>query len=76
MSHQVRLSDDVYERIKSHKRADETFSEAVDRLIGGKSLRDLRDLFDDNQVTAMREAVEDADREDQQAVREVAERFE
>ncbi len=76
MSHQVRLSDDVYERIKSHKREDETFSEAVDRLIGGRSLRDLRDVFDDDQVTAMREAIEDADREDRQAVREVAERFE
>lgn len=49
MGHQVRLSDDVYERIKSHKRADETFSEAVDRLIEGKSLRDLRDLLDHNQ---------------------------
>ncbi|QSG08196.1 antitoxin VapB family protein [Halapricum desulfuricans] len=76
MSQQVRLSDDVYERIKSHKQADETFSEAVDRLIGGKSLRDLRGVFDDDQVATMREAIEDADREDQRAVREVAERFE
>jgi len=76
MSHQVRLEDHVYERIKANKRDDESFSDAVERLIGGQSLRDLRDVFDGDQVTEMREAVEAADREDRQAVREVGERFE
>lgn len=40
MSHQVRLSDEVYERIKSEKRDDETFSEAVDRLTADWTLDD------------------------------------
>jgi predicted CopG family antitoxin len=40
MSHQVRLSDEVYERIKSQKRDDETFSEAVDRLTADWTLDD------------------------------------
>jgi len=40
---QVRLSEDVYARIESKKRDDETFSEAVDRLIGNVSLLDLVD---------------------------------
>ena len=76
MSHQIRLEDDVYERIKANKRADESFSDAVDRLIGGRSLRDLREVFDDDQVTEMRDAIEAADQADRDAVREVAERFE
>ncbi|NLV10786.1 antitoxin VapB family protein [Halomicrobium sp. HM KBTZ05] len=76
MSHQVRLEDDVYERIKASKRDDESFSDAVERLIGGHSLRDLRDVFDDEQVSEMRAAIDAADRDDRNEVREVAERFE
>lgn len=76
MSHQIRLDDDVYERIKSNKRPEESFSEAVERLIGGRSLRDLREVFDDEQVAEMREAIDAADRSDREEVREVAERFE
>jgi len=76
MSHQVRLEDHVYERIEANKRDDESFSDAVERLIGGHSLRDLRNVFDDAQVADMRDAIEAADRTDREAVREVAERFE
>ncbi|WP_251341355.1 antitoxin VapB family protein [Haloplanus halophilus] len=39
----VRLDDDVYERVKAHKREDETFSDAVARLIEDVSLLDLVD---------------------------------
>jgi len=76
MSHQVRLEDDVYERIKANKRDDESFSDAVSRLIGGRSLRDLRSVFDDDRVSEMRDAIETADQRDREEVREVAERFE
>ena len=76
MSHQIRLEDDVYERIKANKRDDESFSDAVDRLIGGRSLRELRDVFDDDQVSEMRDAIEAADQTDRDEVRKVAERFE
>jgi predicted CopG family antitoxin len=76
MSQQVRLEDDVYERIKANKRADESFSDAVERLIGDRSFRDLRDVFDEDQVVEMREAIEEADQRDRDEVREVAERFE
>jgi predicted CopG family antitoxin len=58
MSHQARLDDHVYERIKANKRDDESFSEAVERLIGGRSLRELRDVFDDEQTSEMRGVVE------------------
>jgi predicted CopG family antitoxin len=76
MSHQVRLEDDVYERIKANKRDDESFSDAVERLIGGRSLRDLRGVFDDDQVAEMRDAIEQAEQEDRDEARDVAERFE
>jgi len=76
MSNQVRLEDHVYERIKANKRDDESFSEAVERLIGGHSLRDLRDVFDEDQVSEMRDAIGAADQQDRDEVREVAERFE
>ncbi|WP_254524401.1 antitoxin VapB family protein [Natrinema caseinilyticum] len=76
MSHQIRLEDDVYERIKANKRDDESFSDTVERLIGGRSLRDLRDVFDEDQVSEMREAVETADQDDRSEVHEVAKRFE
>jgi predicted CopG family antitoxin len=39
----IRLDDDVYERVKAHKREDETFSDAVARLIEDVSLLDLAD---------------------------------
>jgi len=76
MSHQIRLEDHVYERIKANKHDDESFSDAVERLIGGRSLRDLREVFDEEQVDEMREAIEAADEEDREEVRKVAERFE
>jgi len=76
MSHQIRLEDDVYERIKANKRDDESFSDAVERLIGGRSLRDLRGVFDEDQVNEMRSAIEEADQQDRDEVRGVAERFE
>jgi len=76
MSHQIRLEDHVYERIKANKRDDESFSEAVERLIGGHSLRDLRDIFSDDQVTEMREVIEAANDQDRTEVRRVADHFE
>jgi predicted CopG family antitoxin len=76
MSQQVRLQNHVYERIRSNKRDDESFSEAVERLIGGRSLRDLRGVFDESEVAEMREAIDAADERDHEEAREVAERVE
>lgn len=76
MSHQVRLEDHVYQRIKANKHDDESFSEAVERLIGGRSLRELRDVFDEGQVAEMRDAIEAADRKDREEARDIGERFE
>jgi predicted CopG family antitoxin len=71
----VQLDDDVYERVKAHKREDETVSETIDRLIGAPSLHDLGGILDEDQVDEMRKTIEDADEEDATEVEEVAERF-
>lgn len=49
---QVRLDESVYERIEAHKRSDETFSEAVERLLADVSLLDL--ASDDDEYDAER----------------------
>jgi predicted CopG family antitoxin len=41
----VRLDEDVYERIKSQKHEDETFSEAIDRLTSDYTLLDFAAEF-------------------------------
>jgi len=71
----VRLEEDVYERVKAHKRENETISEAIDRLIGTPSLHELGGVLDGDQVDKMRKTIEDADEEDAEEVEEVAERF-
>jgi predicted CopG family antitoxin len=76
MSHQIRLDDDVYERIKANKQEGETFSEAVERLIGGHSLSELADVFDSETANEMREAIETADAREREDARDIADRFE
>ncbi|MUV90200.1 hypothetical protein GJ629_10130 [Halapricum sp. CBA1109] len=70
MSHQVRLDDDVYERIKSEKREGETFSDTIERLTEDYGLLDLadadgsidRDTFEEAQKTAKEAEREDAEK--------------
>lgn len=54
----IRLDDDVYERVRAHKHDDETFSEAIDRLIGGASLLDLVGTVSDQEAAEMRKAID------------------
>lgn len=76
MSKQIRLEDDIYERIRDEKEPDESFSDAVERLIGGRSFRDLRDVFDDEAAEELRAAIDAADRTDRSEARQVSDRFE
>lgn len=71
----VRLDEDTYAYIEAHKRDDETFSEAVDRLTRRPSITDLAGLLDSEDVSTMREAVDEADERDTAEVRELKERF-
>lgn len=46
----IRLDDDVYERLRDVKRDDETYSEAVERLLPGGSLLDLAGILEPEDV--------------------------
>ena len=68
----IRLEEDVYERIKAHKREEETFSEAIDRLTSDYSLLDFAGGYDEADAERHRELVE---RSDAQATAERRERL-
>ncbi|UPV75229.1 antitoxin VapB family protein [Halorussus limi] len=75
MSRHVRLDDDLYERIKANRQEGESFSDTIERLIDNRSLRDLQDVFDSEQVDEMRDAVKIPEEEDTAKIRELGERF-
>lgn len=54
----IRLDEDVYERIKAHKREDETFSEAIDRLTSDYSLLDFAGGYPEADAERHRELIE------------------
>lgn len=67
----VRLDEDVYERIKSRKHEDETFSEAIARLTDDYTLLDFADEFadeDESRWEAEKELIEAAEDEEDDAV--------
>lgn len=57
----IRLDESVYERLKAAKRPDETFSEAVDRLLSGRSLLDLVGLWSEAEVETVRTTLDAVD---------------
>lgn len=71
-SKQIRVSEAVYARIEAKKRDDETFSEAIDRLIGDVSLLDLSDGGepDPEQAKQHLEALENTARVDSESAPE------
>ena len=71
----VRLDEDVYERIKSEKRPGETFSEAVERLIGGSSLLDLAGILSDDEADEFRRAIDESDEAGKREIDELIDRF-
>ena len=72
----VRLDEDVYEAIRARKHEDETFSEAVERLVGGPSLLEIAGILSDEETDAFREAVDDVDAVDDEDLDELIDHFE
>ena len=70
----VRIEDGVYEMIRTKKRDDETFSDAIERLIGGGSLLDLYGLSEDEDIEEMREAIGETKEQTRERVDELRER--
>lgn len=74
----VKLDPDVYDRVAAQKREDETFSEAIERLISGEGVS-LLDLVDGDGHDPEREqerlaAVDRAEAADRRDLEELEER--
>jgi predicted CopG family antitoxin len=72
----VRLDEEVYERVKAHKRDDETFSEAVARLMRDVSLLDLAEdsgEYDAERAEEQKETLRRTARGDHEGVEELSE---
>lgn len=67
---QVRLEADVYELIKDKKRADETFSEAIERLTSDWSITECGGERSQAEINRHRELLEDMDHESSEDVDE------
>lgn len=67
----IRLDDDVYERLAAEKRDDESFSEAVERLLGGDDLLDLYEERSERGIENLREAIESAEAANRERVEEL-----
>lgn len=68
MTTHIRLDEAVYAKIQARKRDDETFSEAIDRLVGDWSLAEWGERFpaDEEELAshlAALERIDDVDRE-------------
>lgn len=57
----VRLTEEAYRRLESHKRAGESFSDTVERIAGERSLLDLSGILTENEAEEMREAIHERD---------------
>ena len=71
----VRIDEDVYEHIEAHKRDDETFSETIERLVGGPSLLSLQGILSEAEAAQFREAIEEASEASREEGDELVERF-
>ena len=74
-SKSVRLDEDVYELVESRKRDDETFSEAIERLLSPPPLTDLAGILSDKEADEFREVIERVDELDIQDRERLRERF-
>lgn len=72
----VRIDESVYDRIEAQKRDDETFSEAIDRLLASPSLRSLAGILDEEEAAEFEAAIDDADSEYEADLDEVVDEFE
>ena len=70
----IRLDEDVYARVKAAKRDDESFSDTIDRLIGGGTILDLYGLSSEETVAEMRTAINEAKAKNRSRVEELRER--
>lgn len=59
MSKSIRLSKEAYERLATHKKENETFSDVVLRLAGERSLLELAGILTDEQADVLEAAIKE-----------------
>lgn len=69
----VRLTEEAYQHLKSRKRAGESFSDAVERIAGERSLLDLAGILSDEEATEMREAIRESEERSRERLDELTE---
>ncbi len=57
-SKNISIPDDVYEKLREERRADESFGEAIDRLLGQRQLSEFWNAWDDDTADRARAAIE------------------
>lgn len=72
----VRLTEEAYERLKSRKRPEESFSDVVERIAGERSLLDLAGVLIEEEAEEMREAIGETDDRSRERLDRLAERLE
>jgi len=55
----ISLPEDVYEKLREERGAEESFGDVIDRLLGGRDLEDFAGAWSNETATAARRAVEE-----------------
>lgn len=76
MTKSIRVSDDLHDEIDAHNRDGETFSETLERLVGGPSLRELAGVLDDREAEEFRAAIEASHEEHDREIDRMLDDFE
>lgn len=76
MTKSIRVSDELHEKIAAHNRDDETFSETLERLIGGPSLRELAGVLSDEEAEEFRAAIDESHDEHDREIDRMLDDFE
>jgi predicted CopG family antitoxin len=57
-SKNISVPEDVYEKLREERRDDESFGEAIDRLLGRRQLSEFWGAWDTDTTARAREAIE------------------
>lgn len=71
----VRLTEEAYQRLKRRKRPEESFSDAVERIAGERSLLDLAGILSEEEAEEMREAIRESEDRSRERLDRLAERL-
>ena len=57
----IHLDEDAYEKLAAHRRDGESYSETVERLLGGPSLLELQGIYSEEEVETVEAKLHNSD---------------